>query len=310
MTPNELLLWLSARKEGSWQQFRSVVERLDLNDATAESASFPLYRRVSLDLERLAHVEFSSAFKDMDWRVVPPVLALCRHGNQVTGILCGARTPKLLQRLQTAANGLAWECYPAANAPDILRIQDANTSALTEAASRAGVLCQPDAPASLLVQLPKIGSLVGFRKEALPAYGKEWGVHHLVIERRQEQWRPVTLHEANASGAQGLFRFTRYMRPQYYLREGCGTVTLPGAVGKYYLLFRCGRRVLRYDRKQHSLTVPAIFRPPLLPERGLILCSGFPPSVSAAHGRPMVTYREVPEEIAGITAEILNQDLI
>src|SRR5579871_6568323 len=110
MTPNELLLWLSARKEGSWRQFRSAIERLDLaGDASNETASFPLHLRVYLNLERLAHVEFSSAENEKDWRIVPPVLALCRHQNHATGILCGARTPKLLQKLETAANGLAWE---------------------------------------------------------------------------------------------------------------------------------------------------------------------------------------------------------
>lgn len=179
-----------------------------------------------------------------------------------------------------------------------------------EASSRAGVLCQPDAPAALLAQLPEIGSLAAFRREPLPASGKEWNIHHLVIERRKEKWEPMTLHEANASAAQGLFRFTRYQTPQYYLREGRETLALPDAVGKYYLLFRRGRRVLKYDRKQRTLSVCAMFRPPLLTERALILCSGFPPSVSDVRGRPMLTYWDVPEEIAGMAAEILRQDLI
>lgn len=311
MTPNELLLWLSACKEGSWQQFRSAVERLDLNgEAVDETASLPLHLRVYLNLERLAHVEFRSADKETDWRVVPPVLALCRHGNHTTGVLCGARTPKLLQKVQEAANGLAWERRQAPGCPDVLRIQDADSGALLEIASRAGVLCQPDAPASLLTLLPKIGSIAAFRREPLPASGKEWNVHRLVIERRKEKWEPVTLHQANAFGAQGLFRFMRYQTPQYYLREGRETFAVPGAAGKYHLLFGRGRRVLKYDRKQRALSVRAMFRPPLLTERALILCSGFPPSADEARGRPVLTYRDIPEEIAGIAAEILRQDLI
>lgn len=311
MTPNELLLWLSARKEGSWRQFRSAVERLDLEgEAANEGASLPLHLRVYLNLERLAHVEFSSAENEKDWRIVPPVLALCGQNNHATGILCGARTPKLLQKVEEAAGGLAWERSQETDCPDILRIKDANAGALMEAASRAGILCQPDAPATLLSQLPRIGSLAAFRHEPLPASGKEWNVQHLIIERRTAKWQNITLQEANAAGAQGLFRFSRYQVPKYYLREDRETLALPDAVGKYHLLSRRGRRVLKYDRKQHSLTVPAIFRPPLLTERALILCSGFPPSVSDIRGRPMLTYREIPEEIAGMTAEILKQDLI
>jgi hypothetical protein len=311
MTPNELLIWLSARKEGSWRQFRSAIERLDLNgEAAGETASLPLHLRVYLNLERLAHVEFRSTGKEKDWRVVPPVLALCRHGAHATGVLCGARTPNLLQKVQEAANGLARESYQAPDCPDIWRIRDADAGVLMEAASRAGVLCQQDAPAALLSQIPKIGSLAAFRREPLPASGKEWNVHHLVIERRKEKWKTVTLHEANAAGAQGLFRFTRYQTPQYYLREGRETIALPDAAGKYYLLFRRGRRVLKYDRVQRTLSVRAMFRPPLLTERALILCSGLPPSVGEVRRRPVLTYHDIPEEIAGIAAEILRQDLI
>ena len=124
------------------------------------------------------------------------------------------------------------------------------------------------------------------------------------------RWRAVTVQEANAPDAHGLFRFTRFQSPQYFLREGRETITLPGAIGKYYILFRRQRRVLKYDCKEQSLSVPAIFRPPLLTERALILCSGFPPSLSVVHGRPRLTYRDVPEEIAGMAAEVLRQDLI
>lgn len=311
MTPNELLLWLSARKDGSWRQFRSAIERLDLAGGVAnEAASLPLHLRVCFNLERLAHVEFNSAGNEKDWRIVPPVLALSGDKSRPTGILCGARTPRLLQRVREAANGLAWECSQETDCPDILRIRGADAGALMAAANRAGILCQPDAPAALLWQLPRIGSLAAFRREPLPASGKEWSVQHLIIEKRTAKWQTTTLKDANASGAQGLFRFTRYQTPQYYLREGRETFALPDAIGKYYLLSRRGRRVLKYDRKQHSLAVPAIFRPPLLAERALILCSGFPPSVSEVHGRPMLAYREIPEEIAGMAAEILRQDLI
>ena len=80
--------------------------------------------------------------------------------------------------------------------------------------------------------------------------------------------------------AQGLFCFTLFQTPQYFLREGGETVRLPGAVGKYWVLSRRQRRVLRYNRAERCLTLPAIFRPPLLTERALVLCSGFPPSFS------------------------------
>jgi hypothetical protein len=205
---------------------------------------------------------------------------------------------------------LQWERSAETDCPDVLRVNGPAAEALVDFAGRAGVLCQTDAPAAILSHLPPGTLLAGFRREPLPATGKEWNVQHLVIERKTVKWQAVTLQQANGPSAQGLFRFTRYQTPQYYLREGRETIALPDAVGKYYLLSRRGRRVLKYDRRQRSLSVPAIFRPPLLVERALILCSGFPPSISAARGRPALTYRDIPEEIAGMTAEILRQDVL
>jgi hypothetical protein len=67
---------------------------------------------------------------------------------------------------------------------------------------------------------------------------------------------------------------------------------------------------LRFDRKERHLSLPAIFRPPLLTERALVLCSGFPPFFSVVRGWPTLTYREVPEEVAGMAAEVLRQDFL
>jgi hypothetical protein len=135
-------------------------------------------------------------------------------------------------------------------------------------------------------------------------------VEQFIIEKKTMKWRTLTLQEANAPDARGLFRFTLFQKPRYFLREGDKTVTLPGAIGKYYILFRRKRRVLKYDRNEGCLSMPAIFRPPLLTERALILCSGFPPSLSMMHGRRRLAYRDVPEEVAGMVGEVLRQHLL
>jgi hypothetical protein len=67
---------------------------------------------------------------------------------------------------------------------------------------------------------------------------------------------------------------------------------------------------MRYNRAERRLTLPAIFRPPLLTERALVLCSGFPPLFDVVYGRPRLTYCDVPEEVAGLAAEVLRQDLL
>lgn len=77
MTANELLLWLSAHKQGSWPQFRGAVEEFDLaqdDSQAADDGALPLHQRVQQNLERLGHVEFDAAGCENGWRIVPPVL--------------------------------------------------------------------------------------------------------------------------------------------------------------------------------------------------------------------------------------------
>jgi hypothetical protein len=312
MTPNELLLWLSARKQGSWSQFRGAVETLDLAgmaDEEEQDTSLPLHQRIRFNLARLGHLEFDAAECEDGWRVVPPTLALSQHDNGVTGVLCGARTPRLLDRIERAASGLSFERVPHIDCPDIVHMHGASTESLVELARGEGFLCQLDTPTALLSHLPSVDAIQGWRREPLPLAG-QWDVKQFIIERKVMKWRAITLQEANAPGAQGLFCFTRFQMPRYFMREGRETIKLPGAIGKYRVLSRRRQRVLRYDRRALRLTLPAILRPPLLTERALILCSGFPPSSSVVRSRPTLTYRDIPEEVAGMTAEVLRQDFL
>src|ERR1700731_2146081 len=157
MTPNELLFWLSARKEGSWPQFRGAVETLDLAnnaDESEQDTSLPLHQRVRFNLERLGHVEFGAAECEDGWRVVPPALALCQQENTVSGVLCGARTSKLMERVERSARELSFERAPDTDCPDIIRMQAPESERLIELATGEGLLCQPDAPIALLSRLP------------------------------------------------------------------------------------------------------------------------------------------------------------
>ncbi|MBZ5687401.1 MAG: hypothetical protein LAP86_20475 [Acidobacteriia bacterium] len=312
MTPNELLVWISGRQEGSWAQFRGAVEALELDRAgdDTEDGSLPLHQRVRFNLERLGHVEFDAAGCEDGWRVVPPVLAISGYGGEARGVLCGARTPKLLEKIEREANGLTFERMPEEDSPDILRVHAREAEALAELAQRAGIAWQVDAPTALLSYLPRADSLRGWKPERMPAAGKDWDVKQFVIAGKRMKWSAVTLQEANAPGATGLFCFTRFQIPQYFLREGAETVRLPGAIAKYRILSQHRRRVLKYKRNEQQITVPAIFRPPVLTERALVLCSGFLPSVNTARGRPWLTYKDVPEDVAGMIAEVLRQDLL
>src|SRR5947199_9875010 len=109
MSLDHMLLWLSAKGQGSWSQFRGAVEELHTQQRNAldntddegdrpydAESDLPLYQHVRFALQRLGHVEFYTG--DTEWRVVPPTVALLTGaGNE--GLLCGARSPALLKRL-------------------------------------------------------------------------------------------------------------------------------------------------------------------------------------------------------------------
>ena len=90
MSANALLLWMSARREGSWQQFRTAVEELHLGesndlegegDDAPDQFALPLYQTLRFNLQRLGHAEFFAGAGNSDWRVTPPSLAVTQHAR-------------------------------------------------------------------------------------------------------------------------------------------------------------------------------------------------------------------------------------
>ena len=224
MTPNELLVWISARQEGSWAQFRGAVEALELDRAgdDTEDGLLPLHQRVRFNLERLGHVEFDAAGCEDGWRVVPPVLAISGYVGQARGVLCGARTPKLLEKIEREANGLTFERMPEEDSPDIIRVHAREAGALAELAQHAGIAWQADAPTALLSYLPRADSLRGWKPERMPAAGKDWDVKHFVIAGKRMKWSPVTLQEANAPGAHRPILLYPFSNPSIFLARRSG----------------------------------------------------------------------------------------
>ena len=309
MKANELLFWLSARREGSWQQFRAAVEELHSDDGETgaeENDEFPLHQQLRLDLERLAHVEFFAHDCEKGWRVAPPTLAMHRvPGGGVRGILCGARSPVLRERLLRAAEKLGCETRDFPGVPEVIRLAAVDAPALTQAVSKAGVHSQPDAPLTILSHLPACDPPPRECRQAEFPVGVDWDIHEFdesnLVWRKTERGHAQTAHF-------GVFRFLiRYQRPRYFLRWSRSTFELPRAIALYTLLRRSRRDLLSYIAPRRMLRLPAICRPPQLLERALVLCSGLPPIYDA--GMASLAYGDVPKKIASFAAELLRQPL-
>ena len=313
MSDNRLLLWMSAREEGSWSQFRSAVEELRVGegvDATppevldeCDQYALPIYQLVRLNMQRLGHAEFFSGTGDSDWRVTPPTLAISLHRNGARGILAGARSDSLLANVRDSLGNARIEIRPMVGAPDSVRIVAGDGRALEGVGKAAGFLVQRDAPAAILQSIPTVGDPAIRRVVQLPV-GADWRIEH--FDERTLGWSTATRNATDAS-ASGLFRFSfGHQRLFFWCHRG-KAYAVPGQVGKFVALKKRRRYVVRYNDQANELQIPAPCRPPFLVERGLIACSGILPLVDTSAG--VLRYCDVPLAIARLAAGLLEQEL-
>jgi hypothetical protein len=312
MSANNLLLYLSARGEGSWQQFRAAVEELHLIETEGgsnepekddDAGGLPLYQLLRLNLQRLGHVEFFAGASESDWRTSPPALAVTGQRHCQLGVLAGARSASLMRRFQQEAATLKIETLAFPAAPDQFRVIAEDQSALAALSERAGLLLQEDAPLAILASLPTVDNLSLLREVELPI-GKEWAIDQ--FSTRMLGWRAAS--RENAFGAAvGLFRFSLRHRKHVLLCAKGRTFEVPGQVGKFIALRHNRRKVFSYEACDEVLSVPAGCRPPFLVERALILCSGKLPSYDAASGK--LRYYEVNRTTAELACGLLRQEL-
>lgn len=306
MNANHLLFWASALGSGSWHQFKCAVERLHLEDLQHEEeeyqGGFPLYQQARFNLQHLGHVEFNA--QEDEWRVVPPVFAFVQQEDRVRSVLCGARSERLLTRVCEVGSDLTLSQIPYDLCPDIVCIDDTDSSRIERIARSLGILTQPTAPEALLVNLPPVESLIHWPRSDMP-FGEGWSKEKFCVKTLS--WMGVT--DSRSIGEKPeLLRFTRYGRPFYYIRMGASAILVPGQMGKFFVLMAIRRRVIYYDRQTAELSVRLICRPPLFVERALSLCSGFPARCDPE--KKLLVYRDVPEHIAQLAARVLRQDIL
>lgn len=313
MSAHDLLLWMSARRAGSWQQFRSAVEALHLaedllggtdGEDDGSRGGLPIYQQYRLAFERLGHAEFFAGGRENGWRVAAPALALSESNSGLNGILCGARSPRLLAAIEAAAvgRGISLHTEDSPHTPPIIRVAGTR-EAIAGFAAIAGVAVQADAPLAILGCLSTVNDVRHLHRAVLPM-GADWRVDR--FDSRTLGWRASSRDEA-ALGRTGLFRFVASYERYHFLRMGGELSKVPGQIGKYLILRSRRRSVLRYDSATGELTAPASCRPPILVERALTLCTGSLATYEAEGA--LLRYRGIPAGIARIAGQLLCQEI-
>lgn len=193
--------------------------RKERTTTLGDPLALPIYQMLRFNLQRIGHAEFFAGAGDgADWRVTPPALATTRDERGWIGIVAGARSLALLERLRTAAKDVAnlrtlvFSAYP-----EQFLISANAQGELVEVAKLAGLRLQPDAPAAILTSLPPVDDRRARQPTQLP-FGQGWRIDQFSAD--DLAWHSATFDDASTASG-GLFRFTlRHQRHVLFCRRG------------------------------------------------------------------------------------------
>lgn len=254
---DRLLEWMSYRVSGRRGDFSEEL-------LAGESAWW-----VMGDLSALGHIETEP---DGSWRITPPVLAEIEDDQRDArhAILCGARTRKLMERLDAACArvGTTLERRPQERRPSAVSVSGCSKSELAATAAEAGIPIQRDAALTLLACLPHIRDWP--KAECPMVTGRVGEVKR--FSRSRLKWVPSTLDEA-AQARRGLFRIRRDWDWVNLIKLGADTqAQIEMHAGRLAAVDRS--KVVRWDSASRELRLPQALYPPSLIARALVLCSG------------------------------------
>ncbi len=253
MSLDSLLLLLSAKCEGSWAQFRAAVEALHVPENTGDASvcdgqtprdGFPIYRQVQFALNALCHVEFST---ERVARASPVIAATDYADGRALGILCGERTPGLLQKLQ-AHGEVQYDATSSPEMPQRVGLIAESMDLLKTLASSHDMFLQESAPLALLLATPPVDSKYSWKLQEMPKT-PGWVVHR--FSHRSLGWEERSQGDALASRF-GLFRFTQTFQRYYFLSTNGSTFQVPVQIGNFVVLGAHKRKVLSYSEEHRS----------------------------------------------------------
>jgi len=292
---NDLLLWMSARRFGSQQSLRARIAEFEPRGLRVPGRHW----QVEWNLSKLGHAEFGAAADQAGWRIAPPALATGDFGGPCCAVLCGARTPRILELLTAQEAPVAVSLRAQPSAPDRVSVCTPEPWGLAELAARIGLPLQWNAPLAILMAAapPKLLSL---DKVTMPLGG--WTVSR--FSKSKLDWDDSSAREATSAAA-GLFRFRADRQPTVYvLVEDHVPYACDPANGKFRILRR-RNRALYYDHPSKELAIKVTCRPPELVERALVLCSGELPKIRDGN----ILYSNVALAVAARAADFLGQQL-
>lgn len=249
------LEWMSYRRSGK------------IGDLPSKLIGTTGERRFVDDAVTLGHAEWTAPNA---WQIAPPVLAGLPRDGGIAAVLCGARTPKLLDSLAAAcsAAGTHLSAERHDGRPVTLMVVAASQELLADTAVRAGIPLQSDAALRILACTPSVRQWP--RTPCPMVQGRVETVRR--FSRSKMHWVSSTLEEAAAASA-GFFRIQRDWDWVSLIKSSPHDAALiDDRAGRMAAAAKC--KVVRWAPDSGTLSLPAQLYPPGIMARGMALCSG------------------------------------
>ena len=295
---DQLLYWLSATAEGTWQTFANVCKVLRLTDDTKQAKS--IFRRLIL----LGYIESSS--DGQKWSICPATLVQCAAGTEVC-FLAGQQTPNLIEQFSAhwAVENIPQTGYQG---PSCVKVHsNLSTDLLVDE-------LQVETVGVVSVQLARLLPDLEGWKAILTSIDRIDTTHYNIEIWNGNQFSLCdTFHERDGQyfGESGMYRLTRGKDTNtyqivLYLDQSNQRWLRADWYGLRFLAYDSAGRdfEVTYDSSTNDLLIPMDERWPMLYERALVLASGSLPG-PAANSR-WLKYSGVSSELVQLLTEKLN----
>jgi hypothetical protein len=316
---NKLAFAISSSESLSLKNFRRVFDRLYVTDAVAmgfELDAVRTHRNTTIrNLVALAICDFVNG-EPSQVRACTPHLALIPSASLPAAILAGARTPAILARVKSIVranpDGATLEVTQQRASPLLpsrVRVLATSVDVLRTIADMVHLSLAVPCPAE---------TLAGFAVD-LDAYigSLAWRRHQSEPNWHRRDFDVLNLRFSSLRKSDDSWRLSEFVHPSlnhrraHILIDGPREATASRDWGRYVVLSKAGRHVLRYDANSAAFMVPIGVPLPSIFARTLAICSGFAPTqVDIAGAGGFEAFVRVPLSIARTVARKLNQDLI
>ena len=295
---DQLLHWLSATAEGTWQTFKNVCGVLELVDDWNSERS--IFRRLIL----LGHIECSE--NGQRWSICPTALVQCPTDQDVY-FLTGQQSPKLIEHLKEHYDV---ETLPQWNfqGPSCVRVNGTFTNDVS--LNGFDIVHVGTVSVQLAELLP---DLEGW-KDILPAIDRlSTTTYNIEIWNGREYMQCDSFYERNERycGDSGLYRLIKKAENNpyqlvLYFDEPNQRWLRGDWYGLRFLAYNtAGRQFeVKYDSNANEVLIPVEEHWPLLYERALVLASGMLPARDKNFR--WLKYTNISNELIQLLAEKLS----